>query len=117
MSDLSSVAHTSPRSVPCFIYASYLAGFLTGFSPLVGLVAAYFYRDQAPEWLKSHYDYAIRTFWLSFAWLAIGLGLMVVAVGLFVWLLLPVWLIVRCVRGLSFLDRSEAIPDPKTWWV
>ena len=42
MSDLSSVAQTSPRSVPCFIYASFLAGFLTGFSPLVGLVAAYF---------------------------------------------------------------------------
>jgi len=117
MSDISSAPHSSTRALPCFIYACYLAGFVTGFSPLLGLILAYFYRDAAPEWLRSHYDYAIRTFWLGFAWLAVGLVLMLVAVGLLVWLLLPVWFMVRCVKGLSYLDRSEAIPDPKTWLV
>ncbi|NLG74719.1 MAG: hypothetical protein GX535_00625, partial [Xanthomonadaceae bacterium] len=46
------------------IYVLYLVGLLTALTSLVGVVMAYIYRDEAPDWLKTHYTFQIRTFWL-----------------------------------------------------
>jgi uncharacterized membrane protein len=40
---------------------------------------------------------------------------MLFGVGVLGFAFLAVWIIVRCVKGLRFLDRREAVPDPATW--
>jgi uncharacterized membrane protein len=47
----------------------------------------------------------------------LGLVLTLVVVGWLVVLATAVWLILRCAKGLTWLDRNEPVPDPMTWWV
>ena len=44
------------------IYILYLAGFIVGVTPLIGIVMAYMARGEGPDWLQSHYRWQIRTF-------------------------------------------------------
>ncbi len=99
------------------VYLLYLATLLTGgVTALVGVVMAYVYRDDAPDWLETHFRFQIRTFWLGLAYAVVGAVLTLVAVGFAVLVFLAVWLVVRCVKGLKFANRHEAYPDPVGWW-
>lgn len=69
----------------------------------------------APEPLKGHYRFQIRTFWIGLLHGCIGVLLTLVAVGVLVLLFVAVWLIVRCVKGLKALDRREPYPKVETW--
>ncbi len=106
----------SGENVAKIVYVLYLATFLTGVTALVGVVMAYVYQDDAPDWLKTHYRFQIRTFWLGLLFGFVGAVLSVIAVGFLVLAFLAVWLVVRCVKGLKYLGRREAYPDPVGWW-
>jgi len=98
------------------IYALYLAGLVVGITPIIGLVMAYIYRDDAPHWLRTHYHFQIRTFWIGLLYAFVG----AVATSIFIgWLILLFWLIwyvVRCVKGLKLAGEGEPVPNPTTWW-
>lgn len=106
----------SSENVATIVYVLYLAALLTGVTALVGAVVAYVYRNDAPEWLQTHYNFQIRTFWLGLLFGVVGLLLSIVAVGFVVFAFLAVWLAVRCVKGLKFVSRRQAYPDPLGWW-
>jgi uncharacterized membrane protein len=54
------------KTLPGVVYALHIAGVVTGgVTCLIGAVLAYISRKDAPEWLASHYDFQIRTFWLA----------------------------------------------------
>jgi uncharacterized membrane protein len=132
MSDLETVPQPAPepprptpgasasdeRQLALIIYILYLLGFLTAWiTPIVGVVIAYSNRDAAPEWLKSHYTFQIRTFWIG---LVAGLAcfpLMFILIGFLILPLVAVWYIVRCAVGLSRLLNNEAYPTPQNWIV
>ena len=76
---------------------------------------AYVNRNDAPDWLKSHYQFQIRTFWIGALYLFIGVLLSQFIIGLLILLFWLLWLIVRCARGIKYLDRREAHPDPTGW--
>jgi uncharacterized membrane protein len=97
------------------VYVLYLASLLVGVTALVGLVMAYVNVGDAPEPLKSHYRFQIRTFWIGLLYCAVGIVLALAVVGAFVLLFVAVWLIIRCVKGLKALDRGVAYPNVKTW--
>lgn len=111
---------TSPlvddRQMALIIYVLFLAP-LGGVTHVIGLIMAYVARDRAPDWLRSHYTYLIRTFWMGLLYfLAAGL-LCVLLIG---FALLPVvflWFVVRCAVGLMRLMRNEAMPRPETWTI
>jgi uncharacterized membrane protein len=108
-------SESSERSLVNIVYILYLAGLIFGVTALIGLVIAYVNRDGGPEWLRSHYDFQIRTFWIGLLYLAIGSLLTLIVIG---WLLIPlwyVWLIVRCARGMKHLARAEPYPNPESW--
>ena len=44
------------------IYILYLAGFIVGITPLIGIVMAYMNRGEGSDWIQSHYQWQIRTF-------------------------------------------------------
>jgi len=97
------------------IYFLYLASILIGITAIAGLIMAYVNRYDAPDWLKSHYQFQIRTFWIGALYFFIGVFLSQFVIGLLILLFWLLWLIVRCARGIKYLDRSEACPDPTGW--
>ena len=99
------------------IYALYLAGLLVGITAVVGVVMAYIARDRAEGWVVSHYEFQIRTFWLTLLYTAIGVVLSFVLIGIPVLMATLVWFIIRNVKGLIRASQDEPIPDPKSWLI
>jgi len=97
------------------VYILYLAGIIFGVTGIVGVVMAYINRGDAPEWLKSHYQFQIRTFWIGGLYILIGVILAMVIIGYLIILFWVVWLIIRCVKGMKSLDQKEAHPNPTGW--
>ena len=97
------------------VYILYLVSMIVGITGLVGVVMAYINRNDAPDWLKTHYQFQIRTFWIGMLYVLVGLLLMFVLIGFLILLFWVVWLIVRCVKGMKSLDHKQAHPNPTGW--
>jgi uncharacterized membrane protein len=97
------------------VYILYLASLILGVTGIVGLIMAYVKRDEAAEWVKTHYRFQIRTFWIGLLYMVIGLITAVILIGFLIWLFNVVWLIVRCVKGMQAVSRGEAYPNVTTW--
>lgn len=97
------------------VYILYLAGLFTGITALIGVVIAYIYRNNSPEWLRSHYQFQIRTFWMGLLFLAVGSVLSMVMVGFLVLLFWAVWLVIRVIKGWKALSQQQAHPNPTGW--
>lgn len=98
------------------IYVLYLASLVLGVTSLVGVIMAYVNVGDAPEPLKNHYRFQIRTFWIGLLYGVAGFFLTFVWIGVLVFVFVAVWLVVRCVKGLKALDRREPYPDVETWF-
>ncbi len=94
------------------VYVLYLLSFFIGLTWLVGLVIAYVCKDDAPDWVKTHYVFQIRTFWIGLVMLIVGVPLCFVMVGFALIAFWYLWTIVRCVKGLKYLADNRAHPDP-----
>jgi len=101
------------------VYILYLVELVIGVTGIIGVVIAYLNRNDAPDWLKTHYQFQIRTFWIGLLYLFIGVlltGTVILAIigipVLFFWVL---WQVIRCVKGLRYLQRNEAHPNPTGW--
>jgi uncharacterized membrane protein len=124
-------AAAEDKVLPAVIYALYLVGVANGLTVILGLILAYVSRDRAGPKTRTHYDFLIRTFWMTLGWAILGTALIVVGIPLsFVLIGLPllflgwailallcVWFIVRSVMGVIYLARDEAHPRPDTWLI
>ena len=97
------------------IYILYLVSLVLGITGLVGLIMAYVNKGDAPDWLKSHYQWQIRTFWMGLLYTVIGLITTGIMIGFLILLLNLVWFIIRCVKGLSALEKKQPLPQPTSW--
>jgi uncharacterized membrane protein len=97
------------------VYALYCGGYFTGISALIGVVIAYAKVDDADPVLRSHFRFLIRTFWIGLLYLAIGMPLCLVLIGipLLAWWL--VWSLVRIVKGMLLVIENRPIANPKSW--
>ena len=108
------------RQLAFVVYILYLAHFVpvVGWvASIVGLVLAYVERDRSPDWLKSHFAFQIRTFWIGLLYAVISIALCIVLIGIPMLLATWIWFIVRCALGLSRLLRNEAYPTPQSWTI
>ncbi len=103
------------RQMAMIVYIAYLAAFAFPPLSLAGVVLAYVNRDTAPDWLKSHYTFQIRTFWLALLYWIVSLVLCVVLIGIPLLLATMAWFLIRCALGLSRLMRREPYPTPEGW--
>lgn len=104
------------KTLPIIIYALTLARLITGgVTSVIAVILAYVSRKTGPEWLQSHYRFAIRTFWLSVMFAIIGGALSVVGIGFVLLAALGVWIAVRSIVGLSYLLKGQAYPTPTNW--
>jgi uncharacterized membrane protein len=104
------------KTLPMVGYALILAGLITGgVTSVIAVILAYVSRKDAPDWLQSHYQFQIRTFWLSLLFAVIGGALTVVGVGVVLLAAVGVWIAVRSIMGLSWLLKGQAYPTPTHW--
>ncbi len=92
------------KTLPIVVYVLHLAGLVTGITSLIAVVLAYVSRKNAPEWIQSHYEFAI-----------VGAVLSVVGIGVVILAAIGVWVAVRCIVGLSYLLKGQPYPTPKNW--
>lgn len=101
---------------PTILSLLYISSFVLGVTALVAVVLAYVWRDQPQaDWEVSHYRYHIRTFWIALIGSVVGIILMIVLIGLFVWLAVAVLVVVRSVLSLINAQKREPMPNPETW--
>lgn len=98
------------------VYILYLVALAFGITALVGVVMAYINKDDAPEWLQTHYQFQIRTFWIGILWMFLGTMLSIIFIGWFIFLFAVIWLIVRSIKGIKSLDRQAPHPNPTAWF-
>lgn len=98
------------------VYVLYLVSLVFGVTSLVGVIIAYVNVGDAPEPLRNHYRFQIRTFWIGLLYGVVGAILVFFVVGALVLAFVAVWVIVRCVKGLKHLDRREPYPNVETWF-
>jgi uncharacterized membrane protein len=97
------------------IYILYLVGLVVGITAIVGVIMAYMNKDEAPDWLKTHYQFQIRTFWISLVYGVISTILCAVLIGFALFIVLAVWLIVRCIKGMKALEQRQPVENPARW--
>lgn len=98
------------------IYLFLMANILIQFLGIIGAIIAYVNRGDAPAWLQSHYQFQIRTFWIGLVMEILGIFLAHVGIGVLIILFWIVWVIIRSVKGMKYLDQQQAHPNPRTWW-
>ena len=121
-------ARSEDLTLPIVVYVLYLCAIPTAFLSLIaGVIIAYANRTDASVAARSHYEFQIRTFWLSLLWIPAGIALMLVSIPLmFVLIGIPlfifailmllggkVWYVVRCIVGLIAASQGRAYPNPE----
>ncbi|WP_297812761.1 hypothetical protein [uncultured Methylophaga sp.] len=97
------------------VYLLFLANIIIQFLGIIGVVVAYVHKSDAPAWLQSHYQYQIRTFWIGLLYIVVGAFLTTAFIGWFILFFWVVWVVIRCVKGMKYLDQQQAPPNPGTW--
>ncbi|AXB75609.1 membrane protein [Novosphingobium sp. P6W] len=103
---------------PTIINLLYLASYITGITGIVGVVLAYVWRGEPKaQWEVSHYEYAIRTFWIFLVGMVLGFMLMVALIGFVILPLVSVLVIVRSVMSILKAQKQLPMPNPGSWLV
>lgn len=101
-------------TVPMIIYVLYLANFLIPFTGLVGVIMAYINKGDG-NYLDSHYQFQIRTFWIGLLYAIVGAILTMIVIGWLIIIFYIIWLIIRVVKGFKYLGKQQEIPNPTSW--
>lgn len=105
----------SSQSTVKVVYLLMMVNIVIQFLGIIGVVIAYVNKADAPEWLKSHYHFQIRTFWIGLIIMLLGAFFWMMGIGFFILLFWVVWLVMRCVKGMKYLDQHQPHPNPTTW--
>jgi uncharacterized membrane protein len=108
-------AASDERQIALAVYILYLIPFAFGVTHVVGLVLAYVNRDTAPAWLKSHYDFQIRTFWIGLLYFVVACIACLLLIGFVLVPVVVIWFIIRCALGLDHLMKNRPYPTPESW--
>ena len=119
-------AGVEDKTMPVIVYVLYILGLFHGLTIVIGLILAYVARDNAGPVMRSHYDWQIRSFWLSIGFFVLGCALVAIGIPLsFILIGIPVvmlggilcvaswlWFAVRCIAGLVWVSQDMPCPRP-----
>lgn len=111
---------TESESTIKIVKTIYILNFVTIIFPicsLLGVILAYVFHDDARGYLKSHFRFLIRSFWISLLYYAIAGLLCLVLVGFVLLVLVTIWWIVRNAKGLKDVLQAREVANPATWWI
>ncbi len=118
MSDIiepQSSAQEVDTKISNIIYILFLINIILPLAALVGVIMAYVNKSDAPDILKSHYQFQIRTFWIGMLYSFISILLMAIFIGWLMIIFTLIWWIVRNVKGLQLLSKQAPVPNPTSW--
>ena len=113
------------RWIAGLCYVLFLIGPANGLTMLIGAIIAFLRRENAPTWLKSHYDFQIATLIYPLLFVAVAIAVAMTIIGLPIALLalaiggliFALWVVIRAVIGLVRLVDGRPNPDPRTAFV
>ena len=97
------------------IYILYLLAIVNGITALMGMLIAWISKSGAPKWMRSHYRFQIRTFWMALLFGTLGISTVFIGIGFLILFGLVIWYVIRCIKGFLIVGQGKAYPDPKTW--
>ena len=97
------------------IYLLYLLGLVMGITSVIALIMAYLYESEDDLVAKSHCRFQIRTFWIGLLGLFISILASLVVIGYLLLELWFLWVIIRVVRGLKYIQKDLPHPNPQSW--
>ncbi|GAA0793657.1 DUF4870 family protein [Marinobacterium sediminicola] len=97
------------------VYILYLVSLIAGITSIIGVVMAYIYQGDASDWVRDHYRWQIRTFWIGILYSLAGFLLTFIGIGFILLLLVVVWFIIRCIKGFQCLEKRQPLPDSGSW--
>lgn len=117
MSDSSrQIVRRESSGYPMAIYVLYLASFVVGVTWVIGGVMAHLGGNDVPEWQRSHLRFQVRTFWIALLFSVVsGLAILAMGLGFLLMALTAIWIIIRCVKGILWLQKGAPVPDPASW--
>jgi uncharacterized membrane protein len=106
----------SSAQLALIVYILYFISYFTGgITALIGVIIAYVQVGQADSFLRTHYQFQIRTFWIGVLYLVIGFLLTHFLIGFIVLAWWFIWSLVRNVKGVLALNERRPIADPASW--
>lgn len=106
---------TSSPSTAKVIYILLLVGTIVGITGIIGLIMAYVNRDDSSDWLQSHYQFQIRTYWISILYIAVGAITLNFLIGYLILVFTFFWIVIRCAKGLKQLENNQPVKNVKSW--
>ncbi|MGB0681282.1 MAG: DUF4870 family protein [Magnetovibrionaceae bacterium] len=97
------------------VYLLYLGALFLPILSIVGVIVAYIYRNDGPDWQRTHHRFQIRTFWIGVLITLVAVAIFLIGLGWILALGWILWHVIRAVKGLRHLQRSEAVPNPDSW--
>lgn len=91
-----------------------------GFAGVLAITLVYLFQDGAPDWLKSHYEFQKRTFWIGIPMILVLILVTGLKIPFLAWIAFGgvfVWTIGRSVVGMNHLIHRRPYPTPKGWLV
>jgi uncharacterized membrane protein len=105
----------SNTTMALIVYILYFVGYFTVIPFVVGVIIAHVQKGSGGPMLDSHYDFQIRTFWISVLYGVVGFVLMFVLIGFLVWGWWFIWSLIRNIKGILALNENRPIQNPHSW--
>lgn len=114
------------RGVAIIVYMLFLGSVLAVVTAPIGALIAHMKKNDAEEWVVSHLQFQIRTFWLGLLggvlftaiWHLLGwIGLPAVApwaLGYLYFTACLIWMVGRCGVGITHLTNNRPIANPRS---
>ncbi|MDX1805119.1 MAG: hypothetical protein R3292_13700 [Alcanivorax sp.] len=110
------MSNNSTASLVRVVYVLHLVGLITGgLTAVVGAIIAHLNAGEAPPPLREHFRFQYRTFWMGLLYNLIAGITTLALVGWLLLLIIAIWWIVRCARGLKALEQNKAPDNLETW--
>ena len=99
----------SAKTITTVVYVLQAVSFFVGITFLAAVIVNYMKISDVRETRsESHFRWQIRTFWFGLLWSVIGIILMFVIVGYFIFIVNVIWIMYRVIKGwLRLADGKE----------
>src|SRR4029079_13969692 len=88
------------RKIAYLIYVLYLCSVLLPILPIVGVIVGYVFENDAKAYLKSHYHYIVRSFWIGILYFLFAIASLIIVIGIVLVPLCMIWWLIRVAKGL-----------------
>ncbi|WP_019961330.1 hypothetical protein [Woodsholea maritima] len=112
------VSERDDRLIALIVYVLFIVGPANGLTMVIGVVLAALRYDKSAPWLKTHYQFQLRTAFFGFLFFVLGLlTVWIFGLGLLVWAVGTLWVVVRAIVGLVRVIDQRPNPDPTSFLV